>query len=109
MNRSNRANIAAQTVAILGAGEYRAPGGHAVRIAQDLRASVDATRLVTPGEWRRIVADGLATPELPEPAAIEVTGETTIAATRRLVVDERRGHVLALNFASAKNPGGGGS
>lgn len=38
---------------------------------------------------------------------IEVTGETTLAAASRLSVDEGREDVVCLNFASAKNPGGG--
>jgi uncharacterized protein (TIGR02452 family) len=38
--------------------------------------------------------------------AIEVTRETTAAAARRLVHEGEAG-VVALNFASAKNPGGG--
>ena len=36
-----------------------------------------------------------------------ITPETTAEAGRRLVQGEGLGHVAALNFASAKNPGGG--
>src|SRR6185436_14841574 len=36
-----------------------------------------------------------------------VTGETTLAAGRRLVESGAYAHVCALNFASARNPGGG--
>jgi uncharacterized protein (TIGR02452 family) len=39
--------------------------------------------------------------------AIEVTAETTAEAARRLVVPEGGARIVALNFASAKNPGGG--
>ena len=38
---------------------------------------------------------------------IEITDETTISAARRLVVDEGVSETVCLNFASAKNPGGG--
>lgn len=38
---------------------------------------------------------------------ITVTGETTFAAARRLIVAEGITDVCCLNFASAKNPGGG--
>ena len=41
------------------------------------------------------------------PAVLEVTGETTLTAARRLAESEPGQPVLALNFASAKNPGGG--
>ena len=36
----------------------------------------------------------------------ETTGESTLAAARRLVRSNEYGHVAALNFASARNPGG---
>lgn len=38
---------------------------------------------------------------------VQVTSESTLAALRRLCVDEGRRNVAALNFASARNPGGG--
>src|SRR5262249_37135212 len=40
-------------------------------------------------------------------ATIEVTGETTAQAARRLIQRDGVARVAALNFASAKNPGGG--
>lgn len=47
--------------------------------------------------WPRPPASG-------EPPRVEVTGESTLVAARRLAAD---GPVAALVFASAKNPGGG--
>lgn len=38
---------------------------------------------------------------------IEITSETTLAAAKWLVVDRQVAQTLCLNFASAKNPGGG--
>src|SRR5262249_28340645 len=63
------------------------------------------------GQGRRGVCP--SPPEAPLPAAatgtyaprITVTNETTLAAVRRLAQDHRR--VAALNFASARQPGGG--
>ncbi len=43
----------------------------------------------------------------PRSATIECTAETTLQAAERLLVQEQRQHVMALNFASARNPGGG--
>jgi uncharacterized protein (TIGR02452 family) len=42
-----------------------------------------------------------------DPCRIEVTAETTAEAARRLVEREGEARVVALNFASAKHPGGG--
>lgn len=119
MNRRSRQEIAAETVAILDRGEYRAPSGRPVVIADALAAAVTGTRLYRPdapllaadgGEPAPPATGGEGTP----PAAggtearprIEVTGETTLAAAYRL--DASGGDaVCCLNFASAKNPGGG--
>nr|WP_255373612.1 TIGR02452 family protein [Chitinophaga sp. CF118] len=46
-------------------------------------------------------------PQHNEKCIIEVTDESTFAATRRLVVTEGIKNVCCLNFASARNPGGG--
>jgi uncharacterized protein (TIGR02452 family) len=99
--------LAQKTLEIIEAGTYRTPGGDVdVRLAVD--AALRETRLYAPGEveaLRRRQEAGTAVPVAPA-AATEVTPETTAEACRRLtkagVLD-----VLALNFASAKNPGGG--
>ena len=41
------------------------------------------------------------------PIKFEVVNETTLSAARRLAEADDNAHPLALNFASAKNPGGG--
>jgi uncharacterized protein (TIGR02452 family) len=90
--------IARDTLAILDAGGYRVPHGGWVGLTDRIRAAVNGTRLYLPD-------DPLATPPADgNPPAIEVTRESTLAAARRLALD---GEVAALNFASAKNPGGG--
>ncbi|MFE1170658.1 TIGR02452 family protein [Nocardiopsis sp. NPDC058789] len=80
--------------------DYRVDGAR-VDLSGPLAAMRAGTRLHLPEE----VA------ELPVPAAgrdtrFEVTGESTLAAARRLVAAEP-GRVAALNFASARRPGGG--
>jgi uncharacterized protein (TIGR02452 family) len=55
---------------------------------------------VRPGE-----TDGYSPRRVHGACAFEITGETTGVAARRLVADHA--HVAVLNFASAKNPGGG--
>ncbi len=96
------AGVAKETLAIVAAGRYRAPSGATRELGPELAAARAGTRLYEPEELAALVADlpALAGP----PPAVTVTAETTSAAARRLAAT---GPVAALNFASAKNPGGG--
>ncbi|MBL8679104.1 MAG: TIGR02452 family protein [Myxococcales bacterium] len=98
--------LAAETISIVDRGHYKAPSGRIVSIEPGVRAMLDGTFLYDPTALTELVA-GLGPVADPHITQIQVTGETTGAALRRLVVDEGRGPVFALNFASAKNPGGG--
>ncbi|OKI49054.1 TIGR02452 family protein [Micromonospora sp. CB01531] len=90
--------IARETLDILDAGRYVNGHGEPVELAGPVRAAVAGTRLHLPD-------DPLPAPPTGDAAlAVEVTGESTLLAARRLV---RGGDVAALVFASAKNPGGG--
>ncbi|WP_437521795.1 TIGR02452 family protein [Sorangium sp. So ce726] len=96
-------SIAAETVQIASRGEYTARSGATVRIRDRVLAAVKGTVLYRPGSL-----DAWEPKErLDSPATIQVTGETTGAAGRRLIEQEGEARVMALNFASAKNPGGG--
>src|SRR3569623_189973 len=99
MKRSNRATLAAETLAILQAGRYTNPAGRVVELGTLLRRAKDDTRSYPPGAR-------VPVPAFPDrPTRIEVVNASTLEAVRGLV-DE--GHqTAALNFASAKNPGGG--
>ncbi len=105
MNRLNRKSLAEDMLRIVECGEYEPRPGVVVRIADAVEAAVGETRLFTPSELNRL------TKWAPEPVEggtrIEVCNETTLSAAHRLVVEEGLGEVLCLNFASAKNPGGG--
>lgn len=94
---------AQETVVILERGGYTAPSGRTVQVADGFARTVEGTVLYRPDELDALLK------RLPAGASaetrIEVTGETTLAAARRLCGE---GTVpFALNFASAKNPGGG--
>lgn len=97
------AGVAKETVAIVERGEYTARSGQVVSIAAVVRAAVEGSVLYRPDDFAR----------LPQPAAangratIEVRADTTAGAARRLLAVEGEADVAALNFASAKNPGGG--
>lgn len=87
--------IAQETVTIAEQGHYDGPDGR-VEIAAQVAASVAGTRLHLPDD------------ALPAPGAIntapriEVTPESTLWAARRV-----GNNPAVLNFASARNPGGG--
>ncbi len=91
-------DLARDTLQVLDAGSYRTPSGGSVDLADGIRAAVAGTRLYQPTQ-------PLATPpSTGKVPTVSVTGESTLAASRRLAHD---GDVAALVFASAKNPGGG--
>jgi uncharacterized protein (TIGR02452 family) len=94
--RSQLRAIAEETVRIIESGRYRAPGGGEVLLADDIAAAVAGTRLYSPDDpvATAVQASGRS--------ALEVTGETTLAAARRV-----GGDVACLVFASATKPGGG--
>ena len=98
--RQVRAALAAETLSILEQGHYTAPDGQAVSIADDLGRAIYATTLVTPSTRLELPADRPHTPHT------TLRNETTLQAGRRLVTEERL-DLAVLNFASAKNPGGG--
>lgn len=104
MSRHPRRMTAQETVAILERGDYTAPSGRAVSIADDLAEAVRRTVLYRPGELETLLRR-LPKADPGTRTRIEVTGETTLAAARRLRAPGTT--PLALNFASAKNPGGG--
>ncbi|ATB50252.1 TIGR02452 family protein [Corallococcus macrosporus] len=95
--------IGQQTVDILERGQYLAPSGRRVELGEAVERAVSGTALYRPGDFSRLSFPLADTPLAPR---IEVTSEKTGAAARRLV-EAGASQVAALNFASAKNPGGG--
>jgi uncharacterized protein (TIGR02452 family) len=95
--------VAKETVRIVEQGEYVAPSGRKVSVREAVERAVQGTVLYRPVDFER-----LTLPPAPGGSLrVEVTAEKTGAASRRLVEEEGVAEVLALNFASAKNPGGG--
>ncbi|MFC8760522.1 TIGR02452 family protein [Streptomyces sp. NPDC057193] len=92
--------IARQTEEIVAEGHYRAPDGRTVSLTRDLTAALAGTRLHGPGPVE-------VTPDTDRTPAIEVTGESSLAAARRMTGADATRPVAVLNFASARNPGGG--
>lgn len=97
IKRDLRAAQARETVTILECGSYVSPGGVEVDLGNDIRRAVSGTVEYGP-------EDDLPTPSsAPVRVRVEVTPEGTFEAAHRL----RDENPVALNFASAKNPGGG--
>ncbi|MFF9148598.1 TIGR02452 family protein [Streptomyces sp. NPDC014861] len=92
--------IARQTEAIVASGSYTAPGGRTVSLHEDLAAALAGTRLYGPEPVP-------VTPGTDRAGRIEVTGESSLAAARRMTGADPGTPVAVLNFASARNPGGG--
>jgi uncharacterized protein (TIGR02452 family) len=94
--------LAQQTLAVIDAGEYVAPSGRTVRIDDAIRKAVAGTRIYGPDPlW----PTGVPAAVPGRTTRFEVTGESSLAAARRLLRADRPAGVL--NFASARHPGGG--
>lgn len=107
-NRQKRSRIAQETLDILSRGSYNLPDQQSVSLQPALQDAIQRTELFSPEVLDDLLSEArtlLETQHGPL-ATIEVTGETTLAAASRLL---QQGHtdVMCLNFASAKNPGGG--
>lgn len=99
--RSARACIAEETLNILRNGYYQNPLGQQVDINAALQTCQTQTRLYLPHH----------AVQLPAPSDIaatwEVVNETTLCGAQRLHMEGNFHKIGVLNFASAKNPGGG--
>lgn len=91
--------IARETEQIVAAGRYGTPAGE-IRIADLVAEALAGTTLHGPDPVPAAPGTGRST-------RVEVTGESTTEAARRLTAAAAGQPVAALNFASARNPGGG--
>jgi uncharacterized protein (TIGR02452 family) len=97
--------IAQDTMNILERGMYISPKGHEVIIQTDLEKACKRTQLLSGEELETfLIHRNFPAPKFP--SKISVTGETTLQAAEQLA-RVSSDTVAVLNFASAKNPGGG--
>src|SRR4051812_38296163 len=106
MKRSVREHLARQMVEIVERGSYGLADGRVVDIAPLVRACLAATHFFPPEQLEQLRQEVLAQPAAGADAAVVVHNETTLAGIARALA-AADGPVAALNFASAKNPGGG--
>lgn len=105
MNRSVRVSVARDTVEVVERGSYEV-AGQRVDIAAQVQTCLEKTQLFPAAELQSLRDAALAKPAEYQTTAIEVVNESTLEGLQRqaqLSTDA----VGVLNFASAKNPGGG--
>lgn len=104
-NRERRERIARDTLRILDDKAYLAPGGRRIDLRDPLARCLEGTRHYDEEDVTALSAkhrDGGTETSAP----IQVVNETTLSGIDALC-SERDSPVAVLNFASAKNPGGG--
>jgi len=105
MGRNNRKNIAKDTLQSLEQGYFNTPKGEQVQI-KEIQAFAEQNTLTYSPSMTDELLQNRSIKILDTPTAIEVTNETSLNATRRLI-NEGHTDVICLNFASARNAGGG--
>lgn len=104
MSRSKRKSIAKETLDVLRKGYYTSPLGMIVNFKEMQDFAVGRTKLYTPKQSDALLTNRTSSNTFQ--TEIEVSGDTTLDAVRNLIKEGHR-DVVCLNFASAKNPGGG--
>ena len=105
-NRNRRAQIARETLDIVKAGAYKLADGSTVPLADSVQRAREGTTLYTPESFEQMLED-LGPTRREFCTEFEVVNCTTLSAVRRLVEHGESSDPACLNFASAKNPGGG--
>ena len=103
MNNPNRKELAQETLRIIESGTYRNNLGETVSIKDETDFAVKNSRLFRtedfPEHFDLTKFDG--------ETKFEITDETTLEAAKRICKEDENANPFVLNFASAKNPGGG--
>ncbi len=110
MSRSKRRVIAQETLEIIEQGQYENKSQQLISINDDQKVAVSNTLNYKPNSFSKLIHDRNA--RMAQEAAefdtiFEVNNETSLNAAKRLIQEEGYKDVLCLNFASARNPGGG--
>jgi len=112
VSRSQRASLAEETLRILEARAYVDERGRRHDLSAAIEACLGATRSYPVEDAERLRVEQrredacFKSSVVGASTAFEVANETTLAGLRRLL-DAEDAPVAVLNFASAKNPGGG--
>ena len=99
--------IAQGTVAALKQGHYIAPEGNTIDLTEFLATCLSSTQSYNPEDLVRLREHIIAEPVNQQAATFAVVNETTLQGCTRLIASQQYRRIGVLNFASAKNPGGG--
>ncbi|BDA68426.1 hypothetical protein CAL7716_025920 [Calothrix sp. PCC 7716] len=102
-----RTAIAQNTLSILEAGYYVLENGNQVDITQELASCLSNTKCYNPDNLLEIQQKVLSNAPQFSSTEYEVRNETTLMGAKRLALSQQYQKIGVLNFASAKNPGGG--
>jgi uncharacterized protein (TIGR02452 family) len=102
-----RITIAKETLQIIEAGQYQSSNGSMIDISSSLKKCVSQTHYFDPERLIQIKKDILKSEKKYQTTEFEVKNETTLTGMERLSSLEGIKKIGVLNFASAKNPGGG--
>lgn len=99
--RTKNVSIAKETLEVIKNKKYTSLNGVVVDISKEIDTAIDGTHY-----YESEVLIGIQPDQAPIHPIIEVTNETTAQAAVRLQADGKT-NLVALNFASARNQGGG--
>lgn len=99
--------IAQDTLKILEAGYYSTLDGERVDISKTLTSCLAQTKCYQPDTLSHIQQEVLSQPPQFSNTEFEVRNETTLMGGERIALTQKFQKIGVLNFASAKNPGGG--
>ena len=105
MEKNKRVSIAEDTLKIIENGFFTAPNGDKISIQAAQTAAIAQTVVYKPADLDKLLEKPLQNKHFE--TFFEVTGVTSLDAVRRLLDVENENNILCLNFASAKNAGGG--
>lgn len=104
----NTNEIAHDTIRILEKGYYHSPRGKKVDLTEAHHRCLDRTECYQPEELENIRKEIVGRPAPKgQKTVFDVKNETTLQGCRRLIEESKYANIAALNFASAKHPGGG--
>ena len=103
MKKSNRKEIAKQTLEIIETGGYRNNLNETVSIKKETENAIEKSTLFRPGDF----TEEFILTRIKGGTQIEVTDESTLESAKRICKEDEKANPFVLNFASAKNPGGG--
>jgi uncharacterized protein (TIGR02452 family) len=103
MKRTNRAELAQETLLLIEKGKYRNNLGETVLIKDETDFAVENSKLFSVEDF----PDEFELKKIEGKTQFEVTDETTLEAAKRICRDNEAENPFVLNFASAMSPGGG--